>query len=235
MLIPFFTHRDLLRLSECSKTTMGYRHHLSHLRLAIPTIGINEYGGGSQEASSHLCGFNHDKVIEGLTQLMASQERGGEGKGLDCLVIDDYEMLDVFTRLVGMGSCCRVKKLDLCLICSQGVSSSMSSSSSPGDVGETVETLLLSGAWGCIEDLCVGADDASVTTVLGALGRGVCPNLRRLSIRKPSGGSVHALVSTLRSGHCHHLQELVFIDATSAWFNSDDDLQIMFQVSMCCM
>ena len=101
--IPFFRHNDLLRLSECSKDLVGYRHHLSQIHLSNRHLSCDHIFG---EHGSDM------EVMKGIMGLL-SAHTGAGGSGLDCLEIDDHFMLKLFRAAAVGDNRCRVKKLQL--------------------------------------------------------------------------------------------------------------------------
>ena len=118
--IPFFRHYDLLRLSECSKDLMRYRHHLSEILLFSPHP------------------FIRSKDSHGIVRLLSAQERGGYG--LDCLVIGNGDEVELLRSAIEGCYQFRVKKL--LLKSSRGISSILLSGAMRG-----IENLALDGSF----------------------------------------------------------------------------------------
>jgi len=183
--IPFFRHYDLLRLSECSKDLMGYRHHLSEILLSNPHPSIT----GTDD---------HDaEVMRGIMGLLSAQERGGSG--LDCLAVSDRYVLKLLKSTVEGLNQCRVKKLLLGL-------------NNLG--GEDISSIFMSGVMRGIQELSLQVR-CDWGAVFGTLGQGACPDLLRLSMMDPTESQCVALARALRSGCCSQLQELAIVGEPS--------------------
>ena len=204
MFVPHFTHNDLLRLSECCKGLMGYRHHLSRIPLTIPkpfwyqTFPID----GTMYKTA-----NQGKTMEGLARMLAAQERGDGRRGLDCLVVNDCRGLEVLEKMAtSSGYYCRVRRVEL-HVDSPDIWQSPVSHTENVDVGKLLSSILLGGCLPGIEDLVVNVEDG-LGPVLDALKEGACPDLLRLNVNMPEDDECKTLAAALKSGHLYRLQEL---------------------------
>ena len=198
--IPFFRHYDLLRLSECSKDLMGYRHYLSGISLSDPLPSRTKAGDDGDVG-----------VMKGIMGLLSAQGRGGGG--LDYLVIGESYVLDLCrSSAEGSDNGCCVTKLQF----------------SGGDPwypdGEDMSRILMDDAVRGIEELCLDHCDYSMRPVFTALSQGACPHLLRLWIQFEDC-EADGLAETLRSGHCQNLQEL----RLDYDYGSDGQTRVVFE------
>ena len=146
--------------------------------------------------------------MNGIVRLLAGQGRQG-GKGLDCLAIKDYCVLELLESSLGSGEggCCHIKRLEIemdPLVDMDGPEGYQ--------LGGMIASILTSGCLEGIEDLCVSVSEG-LEPVLSALSQGACPDLVKLSVSEPQDDECEALAEALRSGYCQTLQELRFFEA----------------------
>ena len=138
---------------------MGYRNHLSRIRLS---------NNDSSNFKAHAGDIETTKRIMGL---LSAQKRGGTG--LDCLVIDGGYMLKL-VKLAAEGSAgCRVKELKL-------------RRRGPSRLdGEDIWIILMEQRIRGIEEMCLDIYNSDLQDLFTALGQGACPELLRFCAKDP--------------------------------------------------
>ena len=195
LFLPFFTHNDLLRLSECSHGLLAYRLHLTRIKLHSPGIAkckkrmaVDDFhfDDGDEEEEDHS-----PLVLKGVASVLAGQQR------LEYLHASD---LSIFPFLEGPRGC-KVKTLVI----------PKTVSKSRDVLGMLGIILLRRGLYGIEELDC----HIPLLPLMRAMAQGACPGLRKLigeGVDRLSGPlqlqACEALATAIVKGHCQRLKEL---------------------------